>query len=1254
MPISNTQDIRAIFDSHCIEYRDGSEWLRIKAAWRGGDGWNISVSVETGFWFDYADPTDDGKPRPWPELAGLLGIGEYSSIAPSESTTREERQKEKEAKSKQRQRKAYAMLQTEDRLDTWQITKAKWNEQVSDHEKQRWNPKLGKRSIEQQERDLTTTEMNFARDYLRRRNAEAFAEQAGAVIGYGDWALSPKFSEGYKSEYTDHYVRRAEVRWPISSLDTASSYRQGHIIAIQRETAGGHDGKKYVGSILGGAMLVPARQPRTGEQIVILAEGTMTLKSCLNAYDMSDGLCLFDANNLEHIHGEYFKNKRWTKIIIAGDNDESGKGQRAAHEAARRIKAVVGDSAQVKVAIPPCVGDDWDDIEQACRWIEQRSKSGKKWEQSFHSVFSRCLTDPELASATDIKQECEKKTNTEYANQNTGKVIDFLWFKTAENPSVPLPDFMVADAATDRLKEIIEQSVSHGHTHSTLISATTGMGKTKKTLESIVSQMKAGEGYIFAVKTELERTEAVEELNRIRKRYKQSQVHEHVGRSKKNCFVYEDEVEKLISSERSPHANKCVTCKHGQLNISDEEVCGYFKALREAEKNAIVVACHGAIQNDSTLFRFQKPKPPEYNSWSAKQKYDYDIEQAEKQTKYVERKLIHDERPTTDKTGVITADRLTELMKGVQAAIEELKDEEGKKEDFRKVLENIDCYATDPDDISDDAAAVMVPTFDKDNRGEKIIRYKEIKGTRGEASLDNLRTKVAVANQDFRDANISDFMNRMENDKQAQVPVLAWLEALDMLLQSLREELAASKIDGFQSYENPALLKLLQKIPEAAKEADGTVAESVSIARKRQLKYPRADLLNLKMALKEKTVWLIAGEIHYSGQSQLYKKILKGNSVVLDATPSLRTKAEFEAKQNHIERISIAQSNVRVIQKGPKLYSKSYCTDSKNIEANIEEIMQYMTAVPLGEVAVLTHKSLAREIIDRFDKLKPYVGWWGRDDRAHNRWRNCKQIVIWGFQILAPDVARRLYAIDRAAMLRVGVAWSEWDGSVEENVEVEIAGGHIVRSTLNLPTCEDARKWLLDRLAIEVSQTIGRLRAVQRSNEALQVVIHGAVPILGHDVIVNELQIGSGRARNQALRDAGVMAEIVQMKKTSVNKLRQAIKAKTGVTLSDSTTLKILQHVRRHAKERQISEQEAASGLLADYESRFSTKTDAQQDAQLAAGLIRAKESDKAGRKSNIIYVVFFHRLVRVLRAERAVGVVGPLPDQPIRQSAGP
>ncbi len=97
------------------------------------------------------------------------------------------------------------------------------------------------------------------------------------------------------------------------------------------------------------------QQPGDDTAPVLLGEGFATMASIAEAIPGAAVACAFSAGNLKSVAEDIKRQHSGRRIILAGDNDESGVGQEKAREAAQ----TVGGS----VAMPPETGD-WNDVHQ--------------------------------------------------------------------------------------------------------------------------------------------------------------------------------------------------------------------------------------------------------------------------------------------------------------------------------------------------------------------------------------------------------------------------------------------------------------------------------------------------------------------------------------------------------------------------------------------------------------------------------------------------------------------------------------------------------------------------------------------------------------------------------------------------------------------------------------------------------------------------------------------------------------------------
>ena len=218
--------------------------------------------------------------------------------------------------------------------------------------------------------------------------------------------------------------------------------------------------------------------------------------------------------------------------------------------------------------------------------------------------------------------------------------------------------------------------------------------------------------------------------------------------------------------------------------------------------------------------------------------------------------------------------------------------------------------------------------------------------------------------------------------------------------------------------------------------------------------------------------------------------------VVADATASPELRAVIAARGGQVLDLPITQ-NVRIRRmigrtygRGPVEASK-YSAYARGLIARLKHIAAEMPK----PAAILTHRAYldgasdgcAEELAERFEaQTGVAIGWWGRDERGHNRWIG-RHIAIVGMRLLGPHDQASLYARARAAAIWAGADpadWPEWDGSTERYDGVAAP----------LPTVPAARRWWAERLAADLVQAIGRARAVSHTGAApIEVRIYGGV-----------------------------------------------------------------------------------------------------------------------------------------------------------------
>ena len=401
----------------------------------------------------------------------------------------------------------------------------------------------------------------------------------------------------------------------------------------------------------------------------------------------------------------------------------------------------------------------------------------------------------------------------------------------------------------------------------------------------------------------------------------------------------------------------------------------------------------------------------------------------------------------------------------------------------------------------------------------------------------------------------------------------AWVAAVSPELDLLALALASApadrdlhKITGFDD-----LARLATKVPPAARHIDATIIESVDLRHSQAPVIPLRAIETLGAALKAGTALFEKGTIVCMTTGSLWKQIIKRGGLLLDATPSVRQVAEVEAVGGTVVTVRAAQENLHIIQIGPRLHGRG---GLRNGGAEREAAALKRLG---AESAAITHKPV-RDLIDDLN-----VRHWGVH-RAFNDWKDQVRLVLYGLPLLSPRDQHLQYLADRAALAAVGVEWADWDGSAEAGQVVEIDGWR-VRSAARLPSVPDARAWLLDRLAADVAQAIGRLRAVRRT-EPVTVEIYGLLPLVGHGIKIDEFRHErQGRAADNLKTRTAVAAGVINMGAHMTRaKLSDFVLRHSGRRISNTTLDCVLEEIKTAALVRGITLTQACAALIATAE----------------------------------------------------------------------
>lgn len=168
---------------------------------------------------------------------------------------------------------------------------------------------------------------------------------------------------------------------------------------------------------------------------------------------------------------------------------------------------------------------------------------------------------------------------------------------------------------------------------------------------------------------------------------------------------------------------------------------------------------------------------------------------------------------------------------------------------------------------------------------------------------------------------------------------------------------------------------------------------------------------------------------------------------------------------------------------------------------------------------ILAHKPWAELIVSRGWWPKRDVGWWGADDRAHDRWAG-RDMLIAGVPSLSPEAAEDLYRADRALALAAGAPGEDWPDWTPERVERD---GRTVSASPAIQAWDD------DRVAGHLAQGVGRCRPLD--HPACKIVLLGpCISLEDHGITVVEAdpEGGSGATERRQVARLGRLLRLAE------------------------------------------------------------------------------------------------------------------------------
>ena len=435
---------------------------------------------------------------------------------------------------------------------------------------------------------------------------------------------------------------------------------------------------------------------------------------------------------------------------------------------------------------------------------------------------------------------------------------------------------------------------------------------------------------------------------------------------------------------------------------------------------------------------------------------------------------------------------------------------------------------------------------------------------RAEALLnaEEARVKGEIALAERFDQDQQNAKGRLAGIEKART----WVHNIAPELDGLALAMAAAPADrGLHPMTGrEAFSALATKIPRAARHIDATLIESVDLRHAQAPVIPLKAIEALGAALVKGNAYFEEGAIVCMTTGALWKQIIKRGGLLLDATPCARQAVEVEAVGGTVVTVR-AEQPLHVIQRGPQLRGRGGLKGDVLARA-----VAAVTELEAEGAVVITHKptSVVADI--------PRIGYWGRHHKAHNDWKDEDRLVLYGLPLLSPRNQLLQYRADRAALMDVGVEWADWDGSATQGQTVEIDGWRL-RIGAHLPTVPQARAWLLDRLAADIAQAIGRLRAVRRK-KPVTVEIYGFLPIAGHGIYVDEMRLEDrGRLYNKTRARAVIAQGIADLGEARTRaKLMEYFKTHTDTGISKDHCDALVAEIKVQALESGVTLHEAA------------------------------------------------------------------------------
>ena len=315
--------------------------------------------------------------------------------------------------------------------------------------------------------------------------------------------------------------------------------------------------------------------------------------------------------------------------------------------------------------------------------------------------------------------------------------------------------------------------------------------------------------------------------------------------------------------------------------------------------------------------------------------------------------------------------------------------------------------------------------------------------------------------------------------------------------------------------------------------------------------------------------WVEGGKIYITAGVELFKRIRThaGSTLILDATPD----PVWVALSDEVINFAVRQDHVNITRYpglawGPGTAKSG---DKNKINRELSLIWRAIKVYSKKEVAALVHKSVYDLLIKRYPEAKYWdIGYFGGDHRAHNRWAGKSVLLLFGGFYPPARTMQKIWDRARVTALAGGADpsdWPEWNGSMSTGHWIRETPDYEVQSRIALPDDPIVRDYFIRLATNETVQAIGRLRAVNRDGENLDVHIFGGLPLAGleeHGLSVTqyardidgkarrEEQVWARKQVAQQRLDAAVIDLASRGEKITRRSLAAAVKNGSGLAYS--------------------------------------------------------------------------------------------------------